>query len=245
MYKHLIRATVKEIRQDDKVNEQEIDEIVTLEQQISQVTGSGYSGTVQDFSARFSYTIWLELFKNMFKTSSEPITEQTRVQVQRGDHLETISKLFKQRTPRQLANYLGWRAALFLAPHSNLNFRANHFKFENATLYKVEQQAAVNQSCLQFTSEFFPFALGSMYYKSYFGSVHMNDALTMFKELRDAFSAIIEQSSWMCGDTKQTALRKLELMSIEIGMPSGLNDSAKLDKYYAKVRDDWFMWTVT
>ena len=64
------------------------------------------------------------------------------------------------------------------------------------------------------------FAIGKMYVDRYFSAEAKQQALDILKNIRAVLSADISNLSWMTPDTRQAALKKLDLMEERVGYPS-------------------------
>ena len=135
--------------------------------------------------------------------------------------------------------------------------------FNGATTQVPKWKRAVNRINGTFADP-----IGQIYVKKYFNSESKEAVEEMVHELKDSFSEIITEQTWMSDETKAKALDKLNSMKLKIGYPNKFEDysdipiSSELSYFdnYMNVRayfwqkdikrhynkdidlDEWYMW---
>ncbi|RSU10947.1 hypothetical protein CBF27_09650 [Vagococcus acidifermentans] len=85
-----------------------------------------------------------------------------------------------------------------------------------------ESKAETKKAAYDTASELFADAIGQYYGQTYLGSDAKNDVIQMTENIIDEYKVKIQNSAWMSDETKKTALKKLDKITILIGYPEAL-----------------------
>ncbi|CAI5449952.1 unnamed protein product [Caenorhabditis angaria] len=89
--------------------------------------------------------------------------------------------------------------------------------------------------CYDVVKKIFPGTLGMMYIKQYVKKGNVEIADKLLEEIKDVFNEMIDENSWIDSGLKQALKKELKLLKGSIGTPDEHENSANIDRMYAKV----------
>jgi len=106
---------------------------------------------------------------------------------------------------------------------------AEHFAFYGTLLSGMQQAPDRSQDAVAATNAALGQAVGQLYTQRYFSPEAKARAKAMVSDLIAAYRARIPNLTWMCPQTKQKALAKLDALRIGVGYPDRWIDYSTLD----------------
>ena len=179
--------------------------------------------------------------------AAQGLDGQTEFVVRELDAVVALTKLFKQIPVERWHAYFEYQYLSANADVLPAAFDAERFDFYGRTLSGQPQQrerwkravAALNSGLGEVT--------GQLYVQKYFPPEAKQKVLALVENMRTAYSARIQQLSWMSAQTKKVALEKLAAFRPKIGYPDKWRDYSGLqvmpgDAFGNKSRADVFEW---
>lgn len=105
-----------------------------------------------------------------------------------------------------------------LAPYLSDAFRVESGSFSRM-LSGVSEPTAQERSAYYLASGTFSEVVGVYYGKTYFGEQARQDVADMVRSLVEVYKDRLAANDWLSDETRETAIRKLECMSINVGYP--------------------------
>lgn len=165
--------------------------------------------------------------------------------IQNNNLLTQTLELITKTDRKVMANYLGWRLIMFLAPFTSLELKDIMFRYENQTIHHVPQQAELNATCAELTTTLLPYAVGKQFIDD-FEEREMEEYTAyeqiqnMVREAKGSFRVLLTKNQWIDEVTKEKASDKLWQIKTQLLYPSWINRNNKddLDQFYQEVKVD-------
>ncbi|OQV18718.1 Neprilysin-11 [Hypsibius exemplaris] len=133
---------------------------------------------------------------------------------------------------RVVANYIGWRLTMEFSAKMTQKLRDVVEAFSQS-VDGSKKEPERWKICANKANSVMNTAVGSLYVKNYFNESSKAKIAGLVKDLREAFSNIIEKADWMDETTRTRAFTKLDSMYEYIGYADYIiDDVARLDKEY-------------
>ena len=132
------------------------------------------------------------------------------------DVMNAMYSYINKMAPREQSNLLLWRVFaklgdnFFQAKPKKNSFYENIFEEDG----KVTSR---KNNCINQVKTFFPKIFDDLIIDKYLSENEKEDIIKMFGEIKTEFSNILNSNSWMGEKTKETALKKLNKMRINVG----------------------------
>ena len=159
---------------------------------------------------------------------------------------ELLKKVNEQLTAAPLATWktwLHWRALQIAAPYLAKPVSDEDFHFQRTVLAGVTQPPPRWQTCASIVDRDLSDVLGQAWVEKYFPPEAKRRMSQLVENLRAALRDNLEHSDWMQPATRQSAIRKLDALQIQIGYPDRWRDYSALpigpNTYYENVRAAW------
>uniref|UniRef100_V5GXP8 Neprilysin-2 n=1 Tax=Anoplophora glabripennis TaxID=217634 RepID=V5GXP8_ANOGL len=193
--------------------------------------------------AQFGDTIqmdWVEYLRRVFKNSGTSIDETTEVVTSTN-----TSRLFygvlnwvSMNKPETIKNFVLMRTFLYMAPDSDAETRAAFEQYYRQINLSVLPRAkfctrkvidAVGTASLSF-------AVAYEYQLRYFNVNKFAKAIQMIKDIKNSFTEIMNQTTWMDEQSKTVAIQKINNLVTIMGYPDFVSNKTLLDRFYENVR---------
>uniref|UniRef100_A0A224YEA8 Gluzincin n=1 Tax=Rhipicephalus zambeziensis TaxID=60191 RepID=A0A224YEA8_9ACAR len=132
-------------------------------------------------------------------------------------------------------NLAGWRRIFQLLLLTSEKF-ATAWQQLLQIAYGVQKQKPHWQYCLGKVTGVMPFVIGRLYIEKNFNVSAKNDVEAMIKNITTTFMESLSSRPWMTGETKQTALKKLQKMTNKIGFPPWILNDTILENTFQYVQ---------
>jgi putative endopeptidase len=143
------------------------------------------------------------------------------------EFFKVANELLKEVTLEDWKLYLRWHLIDSFAAFVSKPFVDQNFKMI-ATLTGTEKLLPRWKRVVGTENGALGFAIGKMYVEKYFSSHSKQQVLEILKNIRTVLQTDLKDLSWMTPETRQAALKKLELMQERIGYPSKWRDYSSL-----------------
>ncbi|XP_064460229.1 neprilysin-1-like [Ornithodoros turicata] len=191
---------------------------------------------VADLSDEFPELNWLKVLNQIFAKVNKTLTEDEDVVIREPNYYNTTLKYLKQAKESTIHNYLGWRVLQAFAPTATSQFRETEFVFLRA-VQGVKKSPPLWQRCVKDINGILSQAVGRIYIDREFSPQAKEDMEWKVKDLKEAFSILLAQNSWMDKATKRRAAKKLDQMIANIAYANWLTNDTYLNGRYNLVAD--------
>lgn len=154
-----------------------------------------------------------------------------RVVVNTPGYLKNLTEILKVEPKRNVANYMMWRAAR--ASIGFMNKAAREIIEEYAR--NITGKTATTprwKTCVSSAGGSFSAAVGKMYVSKHFQEDAKESMLEMVTDIRQEFSLILNEISWMDDQTKERAHKKLKAIKEYIAYPPEIMNNTNLEELY-------------
>ncbi|KAL3221177.1 hypothetical protein MRX96_029518 [Rhipicephalus microplus] len=128
-------------------------------------------------------------------------------------------------------NLAGWRRIFKLLLLTSKTF-SKAWQNLLQIAYGVRKEKPHWEYCLTKVTGAMPFVIGRMYVEKNFNVSAKNDVEAMIKNITTTFKESLSSRPWMTGETRRTALKKVDKMMHKIGFPTWiLNDTVMENKF--------------
>lgn len=111
------------------------------------------------------------------------------------------------------------------------SYLSEDFRQQNAVYSMAitgqEKLSEKERSAFNLATMSFSHVIGDYYGRTYFGEEAKNDVIKMVENIIDVFEKRLKDNNWLSDDTKLAAIKKLNLMEIQIGYPDKINSLFK------------------
>ncbi len=178
---------------------------------------------------------------------AQGLASQPEFVVRELDAVQALAQLFKQIPVDRWRAYFEYQYLSAKADVLPAAFDTEQFDFYGHTLNGQPQQRERWKRAVAALNGALGEAIGQLYVQQYFPPAAKQKVLALVENLRAAYSARIEQLSWMSADTKRVALEKLAAFRPKIGYPDQRRDYSALqvqagDAFGNSVRAEVFEW---
>lgn len=167
--------------------------------------------------------------------------ELSGVIVGEPSYFSGLAKLFQDKSPSQIRNYMRWHALSELAPMLRQEYRDVQFAFDKV-VYGLDLPASRWMTCAFVVDGTMGFALGRLYVDRRFDGNAADAAEDMVHRIKNAFISSLKQMEWLDDTTVALAEEKAESMHSKIAFPRWILQNDELNTYYSEhvVGDDYF-----
>ena len=165
------------------------------------------------------------------------VDKEEKIVIRNPDYFTKVSKLINETDSRIVANYMAWRVVKTSMKYLNQAAQDIKQKYDKSKTGKEEKKAAWKR-CVK-SSGFNQYmynkgagAASSMYVRKYFKAEEKRVMLEMIDYIRKSFKSIVDNSSWMDGETKIEAKKKLDKMGQIIAYPNEIIDQSLMAKLH-------------
>ncbi|HKD05044.1 MAG TPA: M13 family metallopeptidase, partial [Bryobacteraceae bacterium] len=124
--------------------------------------------------------------------------------------------------------WLRWRTLQLASPYLSTPFADEDFRFEQTILSGIKERLPRWETCAGVIDIQLTDAMGQAYAEKYFRPESKQRVLQIVENLRAAMKDEIERATWMTAATKQSALRKLAAVEIQVGYPDRWQDYGRI-----------------
>lgn len=221
-----------------------VDDIVNFESQLAKMTRSPeerrnmnslyHRMTMARLMLDYPELDWLRLFNNIFDVINMTLTEDEEIVLREPQFYSSVLQFLKSVRRSTLYNYVGWRLVQGFGPLASGRMRDLEFEF-GRVVQGVRKSLPVWQRCIAILSAVMDHPVGRLYIDNEFSPQAKEDMVSMVKDLKEAFSALLQQNNWMDYTTKKEAAKKLEGIIDNIAYPDWLKNNTYLNNRYDHV----------
>eukprot|EP00090_Calanus_glacialis_P020602 TRINITY_DN3177_c0_g1_i1.p1 TRINITY_DN3177_c0_g1~~TRINITY_DN3177_c0_g1_i1.p1 ORF type:complete len:763 (-),score=121.64 TRINITY_DN3177_c0_g1_i1:74-2362(-) len=186
---------------------------------------------IKDLHEHAPMVPWLEYINNILTTDLLQVEETERVILDEPGYLKNLTNLLPKTNNRTIANYMFWRVA-----RSSLGYfteAARKVQLEYAkNITGTKSQTPRWRQCTGSASGSFASPIGNMYVTKHFNEDAKHAMDEMVRDIRHEFDRILNEISWMDGETRERARKKLSTMKEYIGYPKEIMIEKKLEDLY-------------
>uniref|UniRef100_A0A224X8D3 Putative Neprilysin 1 n=1 Tax=Megacormus gertschi TaxID=1843536 RepID=A0A224X8D3_9SCOR len=222
----------------------EIDEMIEFEKALANFTRSEeerrnpislYNNmTVSELQSALHNKINVTLLLSRIFDNVTEVTGNTIIVVREFYYMCKVSELLNSTKKRTIADYIGWNVVREYSSATNMDFRMALLDFKRV-LTGVEEETPLEESCVGTTNDYFDFALGNVFINNQFDIDTKAEIENMIDEMKIAFSELLDNNTWMDGESKERARYKLDEMIPMVAFPSWINDTTELNEYYQEL----------
>lgn len=195
-----------------------------------------HRNTILMLGQEFKGLNWLRLLNNIFAAINTTLTEDEIVVLREPGYYTSALAYIKGVKPTTLYNYIGWRVVQSFAPTATKRFRDLEFQF-GKVVQGVKKSIPVWQRCISTISSIMDHPMGRLYIDAEFSPQAKEDMESMVKDLKEAFSVLLKQNTWMDTVTKKEAAEKLDTIIENIAYPDWLKNDTFLNERYNLVHE--------
>jgi len=184
---------------------------------------------------------WVQYFKALNVEMPENCNVTNPKFMKRAD------TLFSELSLQQIKDYMACSAISGATGLLSDDFYEVDFEMYSRVMSGVQEQKPRWKRALAIPTSMFAEAVGELYVDRYFPPSSKKQMIEMVTNLRSALKQHISELTWMCYDTKEKALQKLNKMTVKIGYPDKWKDYSELsinpaDSYLENVRraSEWY-----
>lgn len=174
---------------------------------------------------------WTEYINRILTEDVIQVPDSERVVVSTPGYLRNLTELLRTEPKRNVANYMMWRAARASVGFLNGEIRAIGEEFVKNVTGKTETPPRWKK-CVGSAAGSFSAAVGKMYVQQHFNHKAKDSMLEMVTDVRQEFSMILDEITWMDPMTKKRAHRKLSTIKEYIGYPEEILNNTALEELY-------------
>ncbi len=150
------------------------------------------------------------------------------INVATPEFFEALQKELLAAKPETLQAYLRWGLVNQTAGLLPSAFQKADFDFYQATFQGQKEMRPRWKRCVDATETVLGEALGKLYVEKYFPGESRQIAVTMMKDIQDAFVADLPGLRWMDDTTRARAREKKEALESKIGYPVRFRDYSQM-----------------
>lgn len=217
------------------------DEIIAFETELARILApasersniSTFSDDIQvdDLQLKvpgINWTLYLSLIFERPIPSSQPVV------IKEFQYMNDLAQLISQTDRRIVANYIFWRFAQFKVIRLSSKFEEPLQRCIYVLLGR-KINPPTWKMCANDATYHLREAVGSMFIQNHFEERDRQEVIEMVVNLKQAFTEIIFNSSWLDADTKELAKKKLDYMVYQVGYPEFVSSQGKVNALYANV----------
>ncbi|ESO95681.1 hypothetical protein LOTGIDRAFT_214791 [Lottia gigantea] len=178
---------------------------------------------------------WIKYLFLAFKNFYNSMSVEEEIVVYEPGYLKNVIELVNNTPKKTVANYIMMRFVL-----SNIQYLSEEFRIlkhdYNKVMSGAKHDSARWGTCLDHTLHMFPVSGGRMFVDKYFDEEAKKEAKVLITNIRQSFSEIINETTWMDQETKDKAEEKVvSALRERIAYPEWIKDNDELDKFLAEV----------
>ncbi|KAK2148688.1 hypothetical protein LSH36_487g03042 [Paralvinella palmiformis] len=177
------------------------------------------------------YIDWVRLLNGIFQNVSIQINMTEELVVYAPSYMKELAGLLKVTPKRTVGNYMLWRIVMNRVSNMPQKYLDVRREFSKA-LYGTSSDRARWRICVNYVNDNFGMAVGRMFVQERFDETAKKNALDMIHDIREAFSQLLEEVSWMDDKTREVARQKAEFITEKIGYPDYIMNNTALDMDY-------------
>lgn len=171
---------------------------------------------------------WLKYFQSIIPVE---VSEEEQLVTFVPDYLKNMADLLSKTNKRTIANYALWMLINEMIQH--LTEKYIHLKYEyKKVLEGITQEKPRWEKCITFVNNNMGMAVSAMFIQNNFKKESKEAALEMITNIRNAFTELLKENTWMDQETKHFAREKVHTMKDRIGYPEFILEKPKLDELY-------------
>jgi putative endopeptidase len=171
------------------------------------------------------------------------LPESTPINVAQPEILKKFNEMLASVPLDDWKLWLRWRVLKVSAPYLSKPIFDEEFHFSRVILAGVQEQLPRAQTCVQVIDRDMGDALGEVYVARYFPPEARQRMSTMVANLRAAMREELQHADWLEAQTRQSAIKKLDAVTVKIGSTDRWRDYATLTvnrrEYFENVRAAW------
>lgn len=173
-----------------------------------------------DFAPGFPWALYFE---------AAQVSHAKEIVLRQNTAFPALAAIFAETDLKTLQAWLAFHCADEMAPLLSKRFVDTHFLFRGNFLNGIPEQRPRWKAAVQMVEDLMGEAIGRTYVERYFPPESKIQMEELVRTMIEAFSARIEQLSWMSAETKENAQKKLALFNVKIGYPSKWRDYSALE----------------
>jgi len=186
---------------------------------------------IKDLHEHAPMVPWLEYINNILTTDLIQVEETERVILDEPGYLKNLTILLPKTNKRTIANYMFWRVARSSLGYFTESARKIQLEYAKNITGKKSQTPRWRQ-CTGSASGSFASPIGNMYVSKHFNEDAKHAMDEMVRDIRHEFDRILNEISWMDGETRERARKKLSTMKEYIGYPKEIMIEKNLEDLY-------------
>src|SRR5262249_946682 len=156
--------------------------------------------------------------------SNAHIQNLKRVVVGQPEFFKQLELSVKTESLDHWKTYLRWHLINAYAPELSSKFEQEDFHFYGTILNGTPENRPRWKRMLDEEENYLGYALGQLYVKNYFSPQTKARYEKLTDDIFDAFRNRIQKLDWMSPETKQRALKKLNMVTKKVGYPEKWRD---------------------
>ncbi|KAK2184852.1 hypothetical protein NP493_250g03007 [Ridgeia piscesae] len=193
--------------------------------------------TVDDLYKKVTNAIdWRRLLKLQFDEVNVPIDGSREVVVYGPVvYFENLAALLGRTPKRTVANYILWKIV-----HSSVYHLSDSAFGDIKQRYRQVLSGSSTPpprwvTCVGTTTDSLEMVIGRLFVEKYFDKAAKRTADEMIKDLRESFTSMLAEVTWMDENTRKLAIAKANAISERIGYPEYIMDDKYLASKYKEV----------
>lgn len=151
--------------------------------------------------------------------SSLGYPDVTEVNVRNPSFFKELSSALQDESIADWKTFLRWKLILGTSPYLNSEVEEEHFDFYGRKLNGQQEMKPRWKRVIEAENEAMGEAVGRIYVDRYFDPGSRARMQEMVFNLKKAFGERIQNLAWMKPETKKEALKKLEVLDVQVGYP--------------------------
>lgn len=231
-YKAYVKKLFMMVGSSEAEAERDMKSVLAIETRIAQASYSAaesrdveknyhkmsYASLLEDYSGIDWSTLFLQLgypaFNEICISQPEPIHE--------------VEKILAESSVDDLKAYLAFKFVNDAASSLSDDFREAYFDFYSRTMRGAQEDRPRWKRAVGVVNGVLGEAVGKMYVEKYFPETSKQKMIGLVKNLQAALADRINAQTWMCQDTKEKAIDKLNNFRVKIGYPERWMDYSGL-----------------
>ena len=145
----------------------------------------------------------------------------------------------------QLQRWFIWRTIKSYAGYTTSTLYENNFDFYSRRLNGVKTAKSLEKRGAQLIEDMLEDAFSQIYLQHYVEPTLRENFTSFVEDIRNTLRTKMENASWMCKQTKEQAIDKLNSMTLKTIGPSTYKDYTQFSKDYTCILefiDDYYVW---
>lgn len=231
-YKAYVKKLFMMVGSSEAEAERDMKSVLAIETRIAQASYSAaesrdveknyhkmsYASLLEDYPGIDWSTLFLQLgypaFNEICISQPEPIHE--------------VEKILAESSVDDLKAYLAFKFVNDAASSLSDDFREAYFDFYSRTMRGAQEDRPRWKRAVGVVNGVLGEAVGKMYVEKYFPETSKQKMIGLVKNLQAALADRINAQAWMCQDTKEKAIDKLNNFRVKIGYPERWMDYSGL-----------------